>query len=99
MILVLGNRHAPPSGDKNVVFVQRRENGVTKELWGEQPFTVNNGDVCRLKLELFPDALRITVNGQTFQVPGVTVGYKKFYLQLEGWQPPNRWHVRSFSVH
>jgi hypothetical protein len=96
--LVMGNRHGPPSGDQNVVFIQRHDGSVTKEIWGEQPFTIKTGEPYRLKLEILPDRMRITLNGQAFDAPGVTLGYKAFHIQLDGWQPPNRWHVRSFSV-
>jgi len=97
--VVVGNRKAPPSGDQAVVFITRRTGPSSKEIWGEQAFAVKMGEPYRLKCEVLTDRMRITVNGQTFDAAGVTVGYKKFYIQLDGWQPPNRWHVRDFTVH
>ncbi|HVM60393.1 MAG TPA: hypothetical protein VMV72_05935 [Verrucomicrobiae bacterium] len=97
--LAIGNRHAPPSGDKDVMFIERREGGRARKLWGEQEFTAKPDRVYHLKAEISPDKIRITIDGQTFEAPGVTVGYPKFYVQLQGWQPPNRWHVQDFSIH
>jgi hypothetical protein len=33
-----------------------------------------------------------------FDIPHVGVSYDRFCVQLRGWQPNNRWHVRNFAA-
>jgi hypothetical protein len=98
-VVVMGNRNAPPSGDQDVVFITRRAGASSKEIWGEQAFAIKTGEPYRLRCEVLPDRIRITINDQTFDAAGATVDYKEFYIQLDGWQPPNRWHVRNLLIH
>jgi len=67
--------------------------------WSNSPLTIKPGSWHHLKYEAEKDGLRITVDGQPYNSGGVVVPYDTFYIELSGWQPTNRWHVRNFSVH
>jgi hypothetical protein len=60
---------------------------------------IRAGQPYRIKLEVQQARWRITVNGQTYEVTDVSLPSEHFYIQLYGWQPTDRWHVRSFKVY
>jgi len=67
--------------------------------WSSSPLTIKPGSWHHLKYEVVKDGLRITVDGQSYTSGGAVVTYDTFYIELSGWQPVNRWHVRNFTVH
>jgi len=70
-----------------------------KILWGEEPFTVEARKPYAVRFEVLADQMRITINGTAYDLKDVKIPYKQFYIQLVGWQPTDRWHVRNFSIH
>ena len=42
--------------------------------------------------------MKMTIDDQTFDIPGVTVPWEKVQVCLMSWKPANRWHVRNFTV-
>jgi len=87
-----------PSGETTVMIQKCNGSSRAETLWGGKPFDLRVGKPNQLEIELQSDGIRFTVNGQTFEAKDVTVPYDRFYIQIWGWQPVNRWHVRNFVV-
>ena len=87
-----------PSGEASVAIESCNGSIRAETLWGRKPFELRVGKPNQLGIELQLDGIRFTINGQTFEAKGVTVPYDRFYIQIWGWQPVNRWHVRNFVV-
>ena len=95
LYLVLSYR---PSGE-GIVKIQRCDGSWrANTVWDEKPFDLRVGKLNQLHIELQRDGMRFTVNGQAFEAKDVAVPYDRFCIQLWGWQPVNRWHVRNFVV-
>ena len=73
--------------------------GRTATRLNDAPLVLEGGKPYRLRVELLPDRMRVTLNGQAFEAKGVTLPFKACHIQLMGWQPANTWHVRNFTVH
>lgn len=67
-------------------------------MWGGKPFDLRVGKPNQLQIDLLREGIRFAVNGQTFEAKDVVVPYDPFYIQIWGWQPVNRWHLRNFMV-
>jgi hypothetical protein len=72
--------------------------GAPPEDLAKGPFTFEAGKSCHLEIEVKPDGIRATLNGQVFET-SVTLPFKSFHIELMGWQPTNTWHIRDFVVH
>jgi hypothetical protein len=92
--------HYDGQGDAVSVYelFQHRPRHLGKE-WSRSPLTIKPGSWHHLKYEVLKDSLRITVDEQAYSSGGAVVPYDSFYIELSGWQPTNRWHVRKFSIH
>jgi len=81
----------------DVLRVDQQTGGVNTIVWGEIPFTVVAGTVYHVQFTVASSGLTFTINGQTYD-PGITVPNSNFQIQLQGWQPMNRWFVNNFTV-
>ncbi|HUI07748.1 MAG TPA: hypothetical protein VL486_12165 [Verrucomicrobiae bacterium] len=91
-----------PSANSGHDCLVMEESGGTsgvKQLWGEVPVTLSAGKPYAVRLEVAADHVQVTINGSVYDLKAVKVPYGQFYIQLVGWQPRNRWHVRNFSIH
>ena len=95
LYLVLSYR---PSGEAMAAIQSCDGSYRAKTLWGGKPFDLRVGKPNQLQIELQRDGIRFTVNGQAFEAKDVAVPYDRFCIQLWGWQPVNRWHLRNFVV-
>ena len=86
------------SGRDGLAVFGRDDSSGNKMLWGEEPFSVVAGQPCSIRLEISADHVRAVVNGKTYDLKAVQIPYDRFYIQLEAWQPLNRWHVKQFSL-
>jgi hypothetical protein len=86
------------SGKDGLAVFGRDDSAGDKMLWGEAAFYVDAKKSYTIRLEIAADHVHGLINGKSYDFQGVTIPYKQFYIQLEGWQPTNRWHVRKFSV-
>ena len=68
-------------------------------VWGKTPFPVAAGQTYQLRWDIRADGMTMTIDGQTFDIPDVTVPWEKVQVRLMGWQPANRWHVRNLTIH
>jgi hypothetical protein len=87
------------SGKDALVFVERDPGSPDKTVWGEQPILIRAGKPFHLQFVLTATRTQIAIDGQTYDLNGVGIPYERFVVQLGGWQPTNRWHVRNFSIH
>jgi hypothetical protein len=87
------------SGKDALVFVDRDAGSPDKTAWGEQPFVVQARKPYAIRIEITTTQVRLVIDGQAHDLVGVRIPYERFYVQLGGWQPTNRWHVRNFSIH
>jgi hypothetical protein len=95
LYLVLSYR---PSGEAIAEIQSCNASSTAKTLWGGKPFDLRVGKPNQLQIDLRREGMRFTVNGQTFEAGDVVVPYDRFYIQIWGWQPVNRWHLRNFVV-
>ena len=87
-------------GDAVSVYEQFQHRPTPQgKTWSRTPLSIKPGSWHHMKYEVMKDALRLTVDGQDYSSGGAVVPYDLFYIELSGWQPVNRWHVRGFSVH
>ena len=87
-----------PSGEASVAIESCNGSIRAETLWGRKPFELRVGKPNQLAIQLQSDGIRFTVNEQTFEAKDVRVPYDRFYIQIWGWRPENRWHVRKFSI-
>ncbi len=77
-------------------------NGVDGDeiLWSHAPFKLEAGRVYHVVLSVDTSGRpTAAVDGRSYELPeGLTVPHERFQIQLLGWQPTNRWHVRNFVV-
>ena len=81
-----------------LIFVKDGPSPV-KTAWGPVPFTCEEGRFYHLHLEARTDGLSITIDQQGPEQITLKIPYGQFFIQMHGWQPPSRWHVRNFSIH
>jgi hypothetical protein len=98
---VMGYRKPAAGTGQDALSIQHRwqvRPSRFKTVWGETPFPLSAGEPYKLKLELLADKMRITINDRTFEAEGVAIPYKEFQIQLDSWQPANRWRLRHLIV-
>jgi hypothetical protein len=86
-----------PTGDVLVVMRRSDPSDSGETILG-QPVTHHVGQPYRLKIEATKESLRITLNGQLYEVPAAKISYDKFHIELSGVPPANRWRVRKFVI-
>jgi len=98
-------KNADPTGYIMFCLTYRNNGQDELELYGQggrlwqQPFTVEAGLAYHIKLELRPETgIVVTINGKTFELTSGQVSFSPVAIQLQGWQPTDRWHVRNFTV-
>ena len=67
-------------------------------VWGKTPFSMEVGKSYKLRWDIRSNGMKMTIDDQTFDIPGVTVPWEKVQVCLMSWKPANRWHVRNFTV-
>jgi len=78
------------------LYIQRRGRDVIS--LAKTPFALRAGQPYHLRVEVLVDALRVTLNGQTYDAAGITLPFKTFHIQLDGWKPDKVWRARTISV-
>jgi hypothetical protein len=88
-------------GSSKMAIVQRYQRYPLQERkhWEHEMPKFEAGRLYRLRLQYLPDRMRINIDGQSYDLPSLTVPYGTFQVTLRGWQPTNRWHVRNFSIY
>jgi hypothetical protein len=88
-------------GSVDRLEIDRQEGAKGFTVWTGPPFKVEADKVYHLKVSvLAAGKLDISINGADVSIPDTAVlPYRSFQVQLGGWQPANRWHVRNFSIH
>ena len=86
-------------GRDSLAFLARDNNVRDTILWGEEPFVVQARKPYAIRVEVTEDQVRVVIDDHAYDLKGVKIPYKRFYIQLYSWQPTNRWHVRKFSIH
>jgi len=68
-------------------------------VWSK-PAPLEAGKTYHVQMKLdATGAIQLSVNGQPQPVPkSLRIPYRQFQIQLGGWQPTNRWHVRNVVV-
>jgi hypothetical protein len=85
---------------KDGLAIERRSGSLQADVPGdEEPFDLKPAVPYHVKVEMLADRLRVTINKRPYEAAGVSVPKQDFYVQLGGWQPANRWHVRNLVVH
>ena len=70
-----------------------------RAVWGPVPFTCEEGRFYHLHVEARIDGLSITTDQQRVEPMVLKIPYGQIFVQMHGWKPPSRWHVRNFSIH
>jgi hypothetical protein len=88
-------------GSVDRLEIDRLEGGRGFAVWTGPLVKVEVGKVYHLKISLLAEGkLNVSINGVDSSIPDtVALPYRSFQIQLGGWQPANRWHVRNFSIH
>ena len=88
-------------GSVDRLEIDRQEGGKGLVVWSGPPIKVEVGKVYHLKISVLAEGrLNININGVAAGIPDTVVLPSRFFqVQLGGWQPANRWHVRNFSIH
>jgi hypothetical protein len=81
--------------------IDRQEGVQGSIVWTGPPFKVEADKTYHLKVVVLAGGkLSVSINGIDAGIPDtVALPYPSFQVQLGGWQPSNRWHVRNFSIH
>jgi hypothetical protein len=79
-----------PGGDSGMLTVAAQ--GMQPMDVGKGPFAFQAGKAYHLEIEVKPDVIRTTLNGEAFE-SRITVPFKSFRIELMGWQPMNTWRV------
>ena len=68
--------------------------------WSDPAFKLTAGQSYHIQMEVTKDGkLHLNIGGKEIQIPpAFSLLYREFQVQILGWQPTNRWHVRNFSV-
>jgi hypothetical protein len=66
---------------------------------GPVPFTCEEGQFYHLHVEARVDGLSITTDQRGVEPIALKIPYGQLFVQMHGWKPPSRWHVRNFMVH
>jgi hypothetical protein len=78
------------------------QNGVDRDevLWSHAPFEMEAGRAYHVVLTVDGSGrLTAAIDGRSCELPKeLVVPHERFQIQLLGWQPTNRWHVRNFGV-
>lgn len=95
LFMIYRNPGNPYGGD--VLRIDQETGGGSQTVWGEVPFSVVAGTIYHLQITVASSGLTFNINGQTYTT-GLVVPYATFQIQLQGWQPTNRWFVNNISV-
>jgi hypothetical protein len=90
---------ASESSRDGLSLLGRDDTGKDKLLWGEKPFPITAGKPFSIQLEVTAGRVHLVIDDRTYDIDGIEIPYKQFYIQLVSWQPADRWHVQNFSVH
>jgi hypothetical protein len=71
---------------------------VSRLVWGEQPFGISAGRPYHIELHVGNSSWTVSINGKQFEILDIAIPYKNYQIQINGWQPTVRWHVRNLSV-
>jgi hypothetical protein len=52
-----------------------------------------------IRIHLQPDHWQVTLNDETYEIDGISMPSERFYIQLYGWEPADRWHVSHFKAY
>jgi hypothetical protein len=85
-------------GEGSGMFTIYRGGGAAPNDLGMGPFNFEAGKPHHLKIEVAVDSIRATLDGQSFEDKR-TLPFKKFHIELMGWQPSNTWRVRNLVVY
>ncbi len=68
--------------------------------WSDRAFQLAAGKVYHLQLEVTnAGQIRLHIDGKEIKIPDTfKLSDHEFQVQISGWQPTNRWHVRNFIV-
>jgi len=61
-------------------------------------FSIEEGKSYRVRIEFLHNTVRVTVDGQKYEVTGVNMSFAQPGIRIMGWQPTNLWRVRNFSI-
>jgi len=86
-------------GSVDRLEMSRSDDSRPQLLWNK-PQKLEAGVTYRLKMALDAEGrIQLHINGRDVPLPdSVRVRYQSFHIQVGGWQPTNRWHMRNFSV-
>ena len=87
------------TGRDGLSFLARDSGSRDKLVWGEEPFVIQAQKYYAIRLEVTEDHVRVVIDGHPYDLNGVKIPYKQFRVQLNSWQPTDRWHVRNLVLH
>lgn len=86
------------SSGETLVVMRRSGKPHHDEAILGQPITHPAGQPYRLKIEATKDGLRITLNGQEYQVPAARVSYNKFHVEFSVVPVTDSWRIHNFAI-
>ena len=60
---------------------------------------VRAGRAYHIRIHTQQDHRRVNLKDESFESDEVSMPTERFYIQLYGWEPADRWHVRSFKAY
>ncbi len=94
-----------PTRISSLLLAYRRNGTDTLEILQQRhtrpvaDLSIRAGQFHHLKVEIANNHWRIQLDDQQYEVNDARLPSERFYIQLYGWQPTDRWHVRNFQVY
>ena len=87
-------------GSVDRIDINQTDDGGHLTTWSDTAFQVTAGKSYPIQLAVTNlGQIHLTVGGKEIKVPNTfRLPYRQFQVQILGWQPTNRWHVRNFKV-
>jgi len=87
-------------GSVDRIDINQTDAGGHLTTWSDTTFQMTAGKAYPIQLEATnPGQIHLTIGGKEIKVPNTfRLPYRQFQVQILGWQPTNRWHVRNFNV-
>jgi hypothetical protein len=60
---------------------------------------IRAGRAYHIRIHIQPDHWRVDLNDESYEMDGISMPAERFYIQLYGWEPQDRWHVRNFKAY
>ncbi|MEI6083879.1 MAG: hypothetical protein WCS70_06215 [Verrucomicrobiota bacterium] len=84
-------------GGDSISFLGQNRRLIRK--YSPAGFHLKTDKPYRVKLRIEPERLLLQVNDMEQEICDLRLPTERFYIQLFGWQPTDRWHVPKFATY